>query len=139
MTNEQRSKITDLRHQGYGYTAIANAAGLSKDSVKAYCKNYGLSGVKAETNTLAEPPADACFNCGAELTYVPGAKRKKFCCDACRQAWWNIHPEQVKHKANYAYICPTCGRHFTAYGNAHRKYCSHACYITGRYGGRAGQ
>ena len=54
MTNEQRMKITDLRHQGYGYTAIANAVGLSKDSVKAYCRNHGLAGVKAETNTPVE-------------------------------------------------------------------------------------
>ena len=44
MTNEQRMKITNLRHQGYGYTAIANAVGLSKDSVKAYCRNHGLAG-----------------------------------------------------------------------------------------------
>ena len=36
MTNEQREKITTLRHQGFGYTAIANSVGLSKDSVKAY-------------------------------------------------------------------------------------------------------
>ena len=33
MTNEQREKITALRHQGFGYTAIANSVGLSKDSV----------------------------------------------------------------------------------------------------------
>ena len=139
MTNEQRSRISDLRHQGYGYTAIANAVGLSKDSVKAFCRTHGLAGVNAETNTLVEPATDVCFNCGTALTYVPGAKRKKFCCAACRQAWWNNHPEQVKRKANYDYICPACGSHFTAYGNAHRKYCSHACYIAGRYGGRAGQ
>ena len=31
MTNEQREKITTLRHQGFGYTAIANSVGLSKD------------------------------------------------------------------------------------------------------------
>ena len=39
MTNEQREKITDLRHQGFGYTAIANSVGLSKDSVKASYDN----------------------------------------------------------------------------------------------------
>ena len=139
MTNEQRSKITDMRRQGCGYTAIANAVGLSKDSVKAFCRNHSLSGVKAEANTSVEPATDVCFNCGATLTHVPGAKRKKFCCDACRQAWWNTHPEQVKRKANYDYVCPACGNHFTAYGNAHRKYCSHACYIASRYSGRAGQ
>ena len=96
MTNEQRMKIADLRHQGYGYTAIANAVGLSKDSVKAYCRNHGLAGVKAETNSPVEITTDVCLNCGAALTHVSGAKRKKFCCPDCRQAWWNAHPEQVK-------------------------------------------
>ena len=139
MTNEQRMKITDLRHQGYGYTAIANAVGLSKDSVKAYCRNHGLAGVKAETNTPVEITTDVCLNCGAALTHIPGAKRKKFCCPDCRQAWWNAHPEQVRRKALYEFTCPTCGKPFTAYGNAGRKYCSHACYIKGRYGRRDAQ
>ena len=61
MTNEQRKEITDLRHQGYGYTAIANAVGLSKDSVKAFCRNHGLAGVKAETNTPVEITTDVCL------------------------------------------------------------------------------
>ena len=47
MTNEQRERITALRHQGQGYATIANAVGLSKDSVKAFCRNHGLAGVKA--------------------------------------------------------------------------------------------
>ena len=139
MTNEQRMKIADLRHQGYGYTAIANAVGLSKDSVKAYCRNHGLAGVKAETNSPVEITTDVCLNCGAALTHVSGAKKKKFCCPDCRQAWWNVHPEQVKRKTIYQFTCASCGKPFTAYGNAGRKYCSHACYIAGRYGGRDAQ
>ena len=139
MTNEQRMKIADLRHQGYGYTAIANAVGLSKDSVKAYCRNHGLAGVKAETNSPVEITTDVCLNCGTALTHVSGAKRKKFCCPNCRQAWWNAHPEQVKRKAIYQFTCASCGKPFTAYGNAGRKYCSHACYIAGRYRGRDAQ
>ena len=30
MTNEQREKITALRHQGFGYTAIAKSVGLNR-------------------------------------------------------------------------------------------------------------
>ena len=74
MTNEQRKRITDLRHQGYGYTAIANAVGLTKDSVKAFCRNHGLAGVKAESNTPVEITTDVCLNCGSALTQIPGAK-----------------------------------------------------------------
>ena len=31
MTNEQRERITALRHQGQSYATIANAVGLSMD------------------------------------------------------------------------------------------------------------
>lgn len=138
MTNEQRIKITDMRRWGCGYTAIAHAVGLSKDSVKAFCRGHGLAGVKAE---ISSPEAliskdSCCMNCGAPLTQVTGAKRKKFCGPNCRQAWWNAHPEAINRKAIYPYVCPSCGKSFTAYGNAGRKYCSHACYIAYRYAGR---
>ena len=53
---------------------------------------------------------------------------------ACTR-WWNSHLDLVKRKAIYHFTCPTCGREFTAYGNAHRKYCSHSCYIEDRFGG----
>ena len=35
----------------------------------------------------------------------------------------------------YTFICPECGKEFTAYGNAKRKYCSHVCYIAARFKG----
>lgn len=98
MTNEQREKITALRHQGFGYTAIANSVGLSKDSVKAYCRTHGLAGEKAESHTLAAVPTQLCQNCSKMLVQLPGRKTKKFCSPECRTAWWNAHPEAVKQK-----------------------------------------
>lgn len=53
-----------------------------------------------------------------------------------RQSWWNAHPELVNRKAVYEFTCAYCGKRFSAYGNAHRKYCCHDCYIEGRYGRR---
>lgn len=135
MTNEQREKITALRHQGYGYTAIANSVGLSKDSVKAYCRSHCLAGEKAEKHSLAKVPTQLCLNCGKVLIQHPGRKQKKFCCPECRTAWWNAHPEAVKQKAVYTFTCPKCKKEFTAYGNAKRKYCSHGCYIAARFKG----
>ena len=44
--------------------------------------------------------------------------------------------DMVKRKAIYEYTCTTCGSAFTAYGNIHRKYCCHECYIADRFGGR---
>ncbi len=55
--------------------------------------------------------------------------------DKCRTVWWNSHPEAVNRKAVYSFTCAHCGKPFTAYGNAGRKYCSHACYIADRYKG----
>lgn len=105
MTNEQREKITSLRHQGYGYTAVANSVGLSKDSVKAYCRSHGLAGEKAKSHSLAEVPTQLCLNCGKALIQLPGRKQKKFCCPECRISWWNAHPEAVKQKAVYTFTC----------------------------------
>ena len=45
------------------------------------------------------------------------------------------HPEAVKQKAVYTFTCQECGKEFTAYGNAKRKYCSHSCYIAARFKG----
>ena len=33
-----------MRQQGVGYNHIANEVGLSRDSVRGYCKRHGLDG-----------------------------------------------------------------------------------------------
>ena len=76
-----------------------------------------------------------CEQCGKPIEQNPGRKRKRFCCDACRNKWWNAHLNLVKRKAVYTFTCPACGKEFTVYGNSHRKFCSHACYIAYRFGG----
>jgi endogenous inhibitor of DNA gyrase (YacG/DUF329 family) len=134
MTNQQKEQITTLRSQGYGYTTIANAVGVSKDSVKAYCRRHGLGG-KVADNSRIQLETDMCLNCGTPLSQAEGRKKKKFCSDACRQAWWNAHPEKVNRRAVYDFTCAHCGKSFTAYGNAGRKYCSHSCYIADRFKG----
>ena len=135
MTNEQREHITTMRLGGIGYTAIAKAVGLSKDSVKAYCRTHGLAGIKAQSNTRISPTQRFCLNCGKSLVQLPHRKAAKFCCGECRQVWWNAHPEQVNKKALYSFTCVCCGKPFTAYGNSSRKYCSHDCYIADRFKG----
>jgi endogenous inhibitor of DNA gyrase (YacG/DUF329 family) len=85
---------------------------------------------------LNEPQSDSiCKMCGSVIVQISGRKARKFCSDACRVEWWNSHRDQVVKKAVYEFNCPHCGETFTAYGNANRKYCSHACYIAARFGG----
>ena len=67
MTAEQKEKIISLRRENYGYSAIANRLGLSKDSVKAFCRSHGLAGIKACTVETPVITTNTCLNCGALL------------------------------------------------------------------------
>lgn len=126
MTDEQKKQIIALRRNGAGYGNIASQLGISINTVKSFCRRH----------SLAAPPTDSlCEQCGRPIAQNPRRKRKRFCCDACRNKWWNSHLDLVKRKAVYIFTCPTCGKEFTVYGNSHRKFCSHACYIAYRFGG----
>jgi endogenous inhibitor of DNA gyrase (YacG/DUF329 family) len=135
MTDTQRTKIKELRLAGYGYKKIAQALCLSVDTVKSYCRKNNLAGVMAGTPSSSVDGKTFCKQCGKELLQKPHLKTMLFCNKECRQTWWNAHPEMVKKKAIYSYLCPHCNKAFTAYGNSQRKYCSHSCYIADRFGG----
>ena len=75
-----------------------------------------------------------CDNCGVAIQQNAGRKPQRFCCSECRNQWWNEHPDQVNRKAYYEITCRHCGKIITVYGNKHRKYCSHECYIADRFG-----
>ncbi|MGI6736686.1 MAG: RNA polymerase subunit sigma-70 [Anaerovoracaceae bacterium] len=135
MNTEQKKQIRSLRKEGYGYTSIAHVLGLTKSQVSAYCRRNDLSGRLADLNDGNTPGETYCLCCGKKLTQIPGRKEIKFCSDACRLRWWNSHPDDINRKAFYTFTCACCGKTFTAYGNRHRKYCSHACYIQDRFKG----
>jgi len=135
MNTDQKDKIRELRADGFGYSAIADALGLTKNQVSAYCRRNNLSGTKSDARSIESVPTDCCRNCGKPLTQHEGRKTVKFCSDACRVSWWNTHQNMVNRKAIYDFRCAHCGKPFSAYGNAHRKYCSHECYIEERFGG----
>ena len=42
MNDEQRQKIKAIRLQGLGYKRISDAIGLTRDSVRGYCRRNGL-------------------------------------------------------------------------------------------------
>ena len=123
MTDNEKSSIINLRSRGMGYKAIAAELDVSKEAVRSYCRNHNLNGIVGEI----------CPECGKAVIQIKGRKKMRFCSAVCRQNWWNKHPDAVIRKAVYTFSCAGCGREFTAYGNAHRKYCSHSCYINDRY------
>lgn len=47
MNTQQKTEIAYLRSQGYGYIKIAQALGLSKNTVKSYCMQNNPAEAKA--------------------------------------------------------------------------------------------
>lgn len=134
MENEQKERIAALRLEGWGYKKISDVLCISANTVKSFCQRNGLGGMRAD-QVAAVGDMTYCKQCGAVLLQVQGGGVKKFCTDACRLQWWHKHPEQIRQQAIYSFTCLGCGTAFTAYGNRHRKYCSHACYIRVRFYG----
>ena len=132
MTAIQKQSIADLRARGDGYAKIAGILGISVNTIKSYCQRNKLGGIKSATEITSE--YEICKNCGQRLVNHPGRKKKKFCCNDCRAAWWASHPESLNRKATYSFSCSCCGADFTAYGNKSRKFCTHACYVIARFG-----
>lgn len=132
MTNEQKQKIAELRSSGTSYVKIGEALGISKDTVKTYCRRNNLTVTADERQ---DAPSTVCRMCGKPLVQTEKQKRRIFCSRLCREKWWHSHPEYLNKKAVYEFHCAGCGRPFSAYGNKSRKYCSHECYINARFKG----
>lgn len=135
MNNLQKYRISLLRNSGESYNSIADALGLSVNTVKSYCRRN-----KIKSSTPVISPRSLinqiyCKQCGNELSQMPHKKPLKFCSNECRVKWWNSHPDEVNKKAIYSFSCAHCDKTFTAYGNSSRKYCSHECYINARFKG----
>ncbi len=137
MTNEEKSRIAKMRRDGVGYKKIAQMLGMSEGTVKSYCRRNGMAGTvsRAPEACSSSIPQKPCRQCGAMVLQYPGRKEKKFCSDSCRNSWWNTHLAEMKRKNMTDYVCPACGKIFWAYGKRNRKYCSHECYISDRFGG----
>lgn len=126
MKQQQKEKIIQMRREGFSYSGISTALGISENTVKSFCRRNNL-GI-GYTESCALKDGVLCRECGIPLAQTAGAKQKRFCSDKCRMTWWNHHPEAVNRKALYTFTCPICGRRFESYGNKNRKYCTRACY-----------
>lgn len=136
MTESQKNQLIQLRAAGNGYGTIAQSLGISPNTVKSFCRrNVVRMKVPVESPVLPSGERTFCENCGREIRQIAKQKKKRFCCDACRNKWWNSHLDRVKRKAVYDYKCPHCGMVFHVYGDKRRKYCSRQCYIADRFQG----
>ena len=126
MKKEDMIAIGNMRLQGKSAGAIAAVLGLSVNTVKSYLRRHPDMGC-----------THFCPQCGKPVMQVEGRKEKKFCSDKCRNKWWNAHLDKVDRRVIREVTCAGCGKTFSVYGQAARKYCSHVCYIRHRFGGSA--
>lgn len=132
MTDEQKIQIKKLKAAGLSNAQIAQETGILTNTVKSFCRRHKIAGdMQLDTTEIKS----VCKNCGIPVKQQSGRKEKKFCSDKCRMKWWNAHLNEVNRKAMSDCICKKCGKHFYVYGKSNRKYCSHECYISDRFGG----
>lgn len=129
MNIKQKKTARQMREAGTSYSKIANALGLSENTVKSFCKRNGLT-VSGEPAVESNGQVTAfCLNCGRSIIQTPGYRSRKYCSDRCRISWWNKHPASPSRKNTRSFTCLACGRQFDAYGKRDRKYCSRSCYV----------
>lgn len=122
MDDSQRETIKMLFENGHGYTTISKMLGINPSTVKSFIRRQRLN--RNSTERLIKH----CENCGKELFQIAKRKPKRFCCDKCRNLWWNSHLDQVNRKAYYSLRCRNCGKEFQAYGDKYRKFCCLECF-----------
>lgn len=138
MTEYEKEQIYKLRHQGMGYKAIGTALGLSRDTVRSFCKRNSLDGegevVKLNIEVMKEKEL-SCLNCRQLLRVKAKGRPRKYCSETCRRKWWNENKDKSVQgeEAVYKFKCLHCRKEFSVYGNKERKYCSHDCYIKYRF------
>lgn len=139
MTHEEKKQIGKMRAAGMSYTRIAEALDISINSVKSYCQRHGLgAGSAPETHpepvTACQPQSEAgaCEQCGSPVLRQAGRKRRRFCSDTCRQAWWASHRGELRHKTEHHFVCEYCGIQFSRYGVSQRRFCSRSCAASAR-------
>jgi len=123
MTAQQKQEVRYWRGEGLSYKVIAGKVGVSESAVKGHCQRNNFTVFDGTT----------CRHCDKAITQQPKQKPRKFCCTACRQAWWNTYGYLAEHRANRTLACNHCGQAFSHYGNAKRKFCSHPCYVQARF------
>jgi len=121
MTSTQSQTILELRRRGLTYADIAAHIGGSANTVKSHC-------LRNEPTLRAWAAKEICKHCGIPLAHLSKAKRKSFCSDRCRRAWWKAHPDLMRPRPANHFTCLRCGRPFESYESVQRKYCSRQCY-----------
>ncbi len=120
MTEREQNIIISRREKGDAISSIAKDLGLNVNTVKSFCRRQKI--------TIQGMDEKFCLHCDRRLPKYQSGRPRRFCSDACRQAYWNIREKRYLTE----HTCPNCGKTFMA--RKSRKYCSHNCYIKDRFG-----
>jgi len=124
MTDSEIKKIKELKEKGCGYKKISYELGIPINTVKSFLRRHqGITHLDDESS---------CCNCGTPIEHIPHHKKKRFCSDKCRMAWWNSHKSKITRKSEKEVVCAFCGKVFMSYPSKKRKYCSYTCSIAAR-------
>ena len=114
LTAEQKSRIHELKKEGFGYKNIAKQLELPISTIKSFLLRHPASVVSF------------CRCCGKPIPQKDKRKRL-FCSKKCKDKYWSIKvtksPEYLK-----GFICLECGRSFFDHHSRIRKYCSRLCF-----------
>lgn len=117
MNQRQINELNRMHLEGNGATSIADALGVSVNTVRSYLKRHPV------TENM-----HICKQCGSTVSQTSGRKVKQFCSDRCRMQWWNEHRHLQGSRNLVSFTCEYCGKEFRDYEKAGRKYCSRKCY-----------
>lgn len=118
MDTLQKQRISELRNKGESYAKIADALGISVNTIQSYCRRAAV----AEKEKLS--PSPKCENCRKPMKDSVQSNRR-FCCDECRYSWWSKNSDKRPGKET---LCAQCNKPFTYQGSRPRKFCSRKCY-----------
>ena len=128
MNSQEKSRIIELRQEGLGYKRIASELNISVNTIKSFCRNHHLT-------SKDFPKPIKCKNCKKEIQQNRKRKSRVFCCETCKQKWWNEHRTSYKNTQLIDTICLSCGKSFKSYSKIQRKFCCHRCYVHYRFKG----
>jgi len=127
MTEAQKIQIRILREQNFTFTQISEQTGISRNTIKSFMR-------RETSKKEAVHDKGVCLNCKKILSQLPKTKPRKFCCESCRNAYWNTHRHLSKQSNSHYIICAYCRKSFNSHGRKNRKYCCRKCYINARFG-----
>lgn len=136
MTEEQKKQIRSFRTAGMGYKRISAALDIPLGTVKSFCRRdeadmLAIMGYEAVEQSESQSAKPVCLRCGKPVIRIPGRKKRRFCSEACRVAYWRTQERSDSEQI----LCAGCGKPLCGL-DRHRKFCSHACYIHSRFAAR---